>query len=172
MHTLIGNLISLVASVIMTTSGFFKSQKKTLFWQSIQISLNALSCFVLKAYSGAIVNCLSLPRNILAYKEKLTPPVKLIIGIITVVLSVIFNSTGIIGYLPIISTVVYISLMDKLKDAPFKLLVIFTLILWGIHDFYVKNYVQSFFDVACIVTSAIAIWRIRKEQSNASKEGS
>lgn len=65
---------------------------------------------------------------------------------------------------PIISTIIYILLMDKLKEDRFKMLIIFTLILWGIHDLMVKLYVSSIFDVISIITSFIAIYRIRKDK--------
>lgn len=165
---IIGNAIALIAAIIMTASGYIKSKEKTLFWQTIQISLNTISCFVLGANSGGIVNMLSLPRNILAYKNKLVLQAKIIIWIQTVVLSLYFNSNGWIGYLPVISTTVYIFLMDKLKDIKFKELVIFTLIMWGTHDFFVRNYVSCFFDAACIITSSIAIYRIMKERKDGS----
>lgn len=65
---------------------------------------------------------------------------------------------------PIISTIIYILLMDKLKEDRFKMLIIFTLILWGIHDLMVKLYVSSIFDVISIIMSFIAIYRIRKDK--------
>ena len=160
-NVVIGNIIALVASIIMVASGYMTSKQKTLFWQTVQIALNSISCFFLLAFSGGIVNTLSIPRNILAYKNKLNLPVKVVIWLLTVTLSIKFNTNGWIGYLPIISTTVYIFLMDKLKDSKFKALIIFTLVLWGIHDVCVQNYVQFAFDMACIVTSAIAIFKIQ-----------
>lgn len=163
-NLLIGNIVALIASILMVIGGYIKSKEKTLFVQTIQITLNTISCFVLGAISGSVVNLLSIPRNILAYKNKLTFPIKLIILLSTTTLSIYVNKNGIIGYLPIISTIIYILLMDKLKEDHFKMLIIFTLILWGIHDFMVKSYVSSIFDVISIITSFIAIYRIRKDK--------
>lgn len=167
MAVILGNVVSLVASLIMVSIGYIKSREKTVFWQTIQIALNALSCFLLDAYVGCIINVLSIPRNILAYKGKLRWFVKLIIMTATLALSIRFNEKGVIGYLPLISTVSYIWLMDKLDDKYFKMLSIFTLIWWSIHDLYVQSYVGFLFDVGAAVTTAIAIARITRDEKKA-----
>lgn len=163
MNTIIGNIISLVASIIMIISGYVKSRQKTLYWQTIQVGLSTIACFVLGAISGGIVNLLSIPRNILAYKDKLLFQIKLIIWLTTISLSIYFNTNGIIGYFPLISTTTYIFLMDKLTGIKFKVLTIFTMVIWTVHDFYVKNYVQVAFNVSTVIASIIAIYRINKE---------
>ena len=72
MYIIIGNIIALIASIIMVYSGFLKQKKTILFTQTIQISLSVLSNIVLGGITGAIINALSCIRNILCYKEKLT----------------------------------------------------------------------------------------------------
>lgn len=81
----------------MVIGGYIKSKEKTLFVQTIQITLNTISCFVLGAISGGVVNLFSVPQNILAYKNKRAFPIKLIILLSTITLSIYANKNGIIG---------------------------------------------------------------------------
>lgn len=143
----------------MTVSGFCKTKKNTLIIQTIDIVFATIANIILSGVSGAIINCVSIIRNILCYKNKFTLPVKIIITIITIGLSITFNNKGLIGLLPLISNISYTFLMDKFDEKKFKLLIIFTLIWWGIYDFIIHNYVAFSFDMATIVTSIIAIIR-------------
>ena len=165
-RVIIGNAIILIASIIMVASGYLKSKERTLYWQTIQIGLSAVSCFVLGAISGGIVNLLAIPRNILGYKDKLTSSAKVVLLMVTSTLSIYFNVNGVIGYLPLVVSVSYILLMDKLKDDKFKMLIIATMVLWAIHDFYMKSYVSVVFNIGNIVTSSIAIYRIKNDEKS------
>ena len=71
MSVVIGNIISLLASVLMTYSGYIKSKGKFLIVQIIQMSLSALSNFILGGITGTIINLVNIIRNVLCYKNKL-----------------------------------------------------------------------------------------------------
>lgn len=172
MIIIIGNVISLIACIIMVISGYIQSKNKILRLQSIQIGLSAVACCVLSAYSGMIINILSVFRNILAQKNKLSWSYKILILSITVTLSIIatlLKSIAIsyidwVGFVPLFSTVTYTLLMDKLDGISFKYLVIFTMVVWIIHDFFSKNYVSVFFNIMNIITSFIAIYKLSRNK--------
>lgn len=149
----------------MVISGYIKSKQKTLIWQTIQIGLMVVSNLVLGAYTGVITNAISVPRNILAYKEKLNWYFKILIIASITGFSILFNKNGLIGLAPLLATIPYTILMDKLKPIAFKVLIIYTLIFWLIYDFYVQNYVSAAFDFGTIITSFIAIIRLNKEKN-------
>ena len=92
----------------MVYSGIIKNKKKILYVQSIQIGLYVISNLILGGITGAIINALSFIRNILCYNDKFGLIEKSIITILSIVLSILFNDLGIIGLLPLISTVLYI----------------------------------------------------------------
>lgn len=163
-YVIIGNAISLIASILMVCSGYFKSKKRTLLFQTIDVTLYTLSSIVLKAYTGAIANVISIPRDILAYKEKLTWYFKSMIVICMISLSIIFSEGRLINLMPLIASVPYTLLLDKLKGISFKVLVIVNLSFWLIYDFIVNNYVAALFDAGTIITSCIAICRIHKQK--------
>ena len=162
MQIIIGNIIALIASILMTFSGLQKSKKKILFIQIIQIFLTIISNLVLGGYTGAIVNAISLIRDILLYKDKVGVKEKIILIIFAIGLSLAFNNLGLIGLLPLIATVTYMLFMDTKDVIKFKILIIISMILWFIYDLTIKSYTSSVFDILSALTHLIAIIQIIK----------
>lgn len=164
MQIIIGNMIALIASIIMVYSGYLKQKKKILYAQTIQIGLSVLSNIILGGITGAIINVISCVRNILCYKEKLNNMSKIILIALATILSLLFNNLGIIGLLPLISTIIYILLMNIKDVIKFKYLIIFTMILWLFYDLYIKSYTSACFDAMCIITNLSSIIQMNKQK--------
>ena len=162
MKLIIGNIVALIASIIMVYSGYLKQKKKILYVQTIQIGLSVLSNIILGGITGAIINAVSCIRNILCYKEKLSNITKIVLIIIAITLSLSFNNLGLIGLLPLISTIIYISLMNTKDIIKFKYLIILTTILWLAYDLYIKSYIFACFDFMNIVVNIISIIQLLK----------
>ena len=158
---IVGNIIALVASILMVYSGMLKEKKKILFVQTIQIGLAVISNIVLGGITGAIINTISFFRNIICYKDKLGLKEKIIITFFAVVLSLKFNNLGLLGLLPMISTVTYIWLMNIKDVCKFKLLIAFTMLLWFIYDIMIKSYTSSVFDFVSMIANLITIFHMR-----------
>ena len=164
MQIIIGNIIALIASIIMVYSGYLKQKKKILYVQTIQIGLSVLSNIVLGGITGAIINAISYVRNILCYKEKLNNTSKIILIVLATILSLYFNNLGIIGLLPLISSITYILLMNIKNVIKFKYLIIFTMLLWFFYDLYIKSYTSACFDAMCIITNMCSIIQMNKQK--------
>lgn len=160
-HIIIGNIIALIASIIMVYSGFLKQKKTILYSQTIQIGLSVLSNIVLGGITGAIINALSCVRNILCYKDKLDLKAKIILIFLATTLSLMFNNLGVIGLFPVISTITYILLMNTKDIIKFKWLIVFTMLMWLIYDLFIKSYTSAIFDFMNIVANIISIIQIR-----------
>ncbi len=161
---IIGNIVALIASLLMVYSGVIKQKKKILYVQTVQIGLSVISNIILGGIVGAIINALSCVRNILCYKDKLGIKEKIIITILALTLSISFNNIGIIGILPLISTIVYLWLMNIENVIKFKILIIFTMILWFVYDIYIKSYSSAVFDFMNIIANIYSIFKIRKKK--------
>jgi len=159
-YIIIGNIIALIASIIMVYSGFLKQKKTILFTQTIQISLSVLSNIVLGGITGAIINALSCIRNILCYKDKLDLKAKIILIFLATTLALMFNNLGVIGLFPVISTITYILFMNIKDIVKFKCLIIFTMLMWLIYDLFIKSYTSAIFDFMNIVANIISIIQI------------
>lgn len=158
---IIGNMIALIASIIMVYSGMLKQKKKILYFQTVQIGLSVISNIILGGITGAIINVLSLIRNILCYKDKLGLKEKIVITILAIILTLKFNNLGYIGLLPLISTVSYVWLMNIKNVKRFKLLIAFTMLMWFIYDIAIKSYTSAIFDFMNIVANIVTLFQIK-----------
>ena len=165
MQIIIGNIVALIASLVMVYSGTIKQKKKIIYAQTVQIGLYVVSNLILGGITGAIINALSFVRNVLCYKDKLGNKEKVIITILAVILSLAFNNLGLIGILPLISTVVYLWLMNIKDVVKFKILVIFTMALWCAYDIYIKSYSSAVFDFMNIIANIVAIIQIKNKKT-------
>lgn len=102
-------------------------------------------------------------RNIICYKDKLGLKEKIIITVLSVVLSIIVNNLGVIGFLPVISTIAYIWLMNIKDVKKFKLLIIFTMFMWFIYDFTIKSYTSAIFDILTIISNMISLVYVKNK---------
>lgn len=161
----VGNIIALIAASIMVYSGLLKEKKKIICAQTLQLSLITVSDLVLGGITGAIINLVSCIRNILCYKNKLNFTLKIIITLVTTILSLKFNNLGFIGLLPLISTVIYIWTMDTKNIIKLKIVIIFTMITWFIYEIKIKLYISAIFDIANIFTNIYAIKQIVKNKT-------
>ena len=158
---IIGNIIALIASILMVYSGMLKQKKKILYFQTVQIGMSVISNIILGGITGAIINALSMIRNILCYKNKLGLKEKIIITILATILTFKFNNLGYIGLLPLISTVSYIWLMNIKDVRKFKLLIIFTMLMWLIYDVVIKSYTSAIFDFMNIIANMLTLLQIK-----------
>ena len=158
---IIGNIIALIASILMVYSGMLKQKKKILYFQTVQIGMSVISNIILGGITGAIINALSMIRNILCYKNKLGLKEKIIITILAIILTFKFNNLGYIGLLPLISTVSYIWLMNIKDVRKFKLLIIFTMLMWLIYDVVIKSYTSAIFDFMNIIANMLTLLQIK-----------
>ena len=123
--------------------------------------MSVISNIILGGITGAIINALSMIRNILCYKNKLGLKEKIIITILAIILTFKFNNLGYIGLLPLISTVSYIWLMNIKDVRKFKLLIIFTILMWLIYDVVIKSYTSAIFDFMNIIANMLTLLQIK-----------
>jgi len=160
MALFIGNIIALIASIIMVYSGTVKEKKKILLFQIVEITMYVMSNLILGGIPGAIMNVFSLIGNILCYFDKLGVKEKLIISAVSIPITVHFNNLGWVGLFPLICILTYMWFMNIKDILKFKYLIIFVTILWVIYDFTIKSYTSGIFDILTIITNVIAVSQI------------
>ena len=100
-------------------------------------------------------------RNVFCYYDKFELKEKIVFILLSVILTIAFNNLGIIGYLPLISTVIYVLLIDLKDVIKFKYLIIFTMVLCAIYDFTIKSYTSFAFIIFTIISNIFAIYQIK-----------
>ena len=166
MDILVGNAIAFVASLMMVIASYIKDKKKSLLVNAAQLVVAATAGVVLGAYSAVIVNILGIPRNLLVAYNKMTPFSKSVLIWCSLVLYILFGTSGVFGLFPFIVLLAHILLLDIVNPIQYKYLTIVSAILWATYDFITHNYVASAFDVATLVAAVIAVIRLRKNNTN------
>lgn len=161
-YLLLANIIALIGSLFMVVASYVKSDKLCIMLQSVQIFMFVISNILLKGITGVIINALSLVRNILTYKRKLTKLLKYGLLTLIVVLSIIFNNLGIIGYLPLIGTVIFTIFIDSKDNFKFRLSLTFSVFMWLIYDVYIMSYSSAVFDFFSFVGGIVTLIRSSK----------
>lgn len=159
--TIIGNIIAFIASILMIIVSYIKNKKNIIKLQTIQMSLFVLSNFILGGITGAIINTTNVIRNILCYNEKLTTKMIIILNIIMIILSLLFNNLSIIGWLPVIASIIYTCFVNTKNVIHLKLLIIMTTIAWAIYDITIKSYASVIFNVFSFITCVFSIFQIK-----------
>lgn len=161
----IANIIDFLASIVQIYTGVVKDKAKILLLQILQLGMQTVSMLLLGAIPGAISNVLSCIRNYLCYKDVFTWPVKIVLIIISLLLTVLFNNQGLLGYLPFAVCTVYILLMDIKDEIKFKILVTLTFVPWVFYFLVIKTYTGALFAIITIVTSIWTLYKmVKKEQ--------
>lgn len=160
---ILGNIFSLLASLCTAISVIKKSKADFMYYQVGNTIFAILTNLVLLSYSGVTTNTVSLFRNVLAYKKKLSLFITLIILIISVTLGLIFNNRGIIGLLPVFSSAVYTLCVYLTKnEQQLRYALIIDLSMWATYYLYIQAYPSVITYAILNVWTAIQIYRNRK----------
>lgn len=163
MIVIIANIIAILGCLLMVSVGYIKNKKTALIVQVIQMILLSITDLLLGSITGTLINVLGIIRNILCYKNKLSKLSILLIIIASVYFGISHNTLGFIGLLPVINNIIFILFINTRSKIGFKILIIFSMILWFVHDLYIKSYVTAIFDIFTILSSIIAIIQIKKK---------
>ena len=104
---LAGNICSVLAMITDAVSTSRKSAKAMLLFQTGSQLFYVVGAIVLKGYSAAVQNAVSILRNLLAIWGKQPKWVEWLLVASAVVLGIAFNNRGFIGWLPVIASLEY-----------------------------------------------------------------
>ena len=166
MTIVIANIIDFVAALVQVGSGSIKKKSKILVVQTIQLLMQAVSMLLLGGVTGAVSNVLSCYRNYLCYKDKLSGFWKFLLIAASIVMTILLNEQGLLGILPAVVCTIYILLMDMKDPVKFKLLVTLSFVPWMVYHFVLGSYVGAIFDAATVITNAVTLYSMIKEQKS------
>lgn len=157
---IIANIIAFIGCSIMVATGFIKTKKSILVAQNVQLFLQGLANFLLGGITGAVSNVISVIRNIYCLKFTFSLPVKLVFIAIQAVFTQMTNNSGLIGWLPFIACVIFISVLDTQNEIVLKSSLIVGEACWITYDLYIKNYTGCAFDCFTVISTIIGIFLI------------
>ena len=124
----------------------------------------AAGSFILKGYSSTVQNAVSVLRNIAAMKKIKYKIIEWTLVALGVVLGIVFNNRGILGYLPIAANLEYSIAVFTFRDSErmIKAAFLVNAVMYMIFNLVIMNYVGAIANVVVIVTTAIFL--IKKEK--------
>lgn len=163
----IGNLISFFGCLLMVSIGFLRKKEQILGVQCLQFSLMGISNFLLGGISGTISNLVSIIRNLVFFKVKVTVPLKLTFIGLQILLSLGAIRRSPLEWLPVLAAGAFTWFLDVKSEVTLKAVIIGTFFLWVAYDLCHRNYVAMTFDILSIFSNAAGIWMIRKAKKTA-----
>lgn len=158
----IGNIISLIGSLIMIAIGLLKKKKQILLAQCAQFSIMGVGQAVLGGFSGVVSNIVSILRNLICLKWAFTLRFKVVFIVIQILLTAAIRPVGIIGWLPAVAACTYTWFLDLKNEKLLKTVMIFGQLLWIVYDFSIQNYTALAFDVFTVISNCIGIIMLKK----------
>lgn len=142
-NLIIGNLCSLLAMITDSVSSTRKTAKGVLLMQALSQSIFCVSALLLKGYSAAVQNIISVIRNIAATKENLHKAVEWVLIVLGVGLGIYFNNRGLAGWLPIIANLEYalVILWFKNNERVLKISFAVSVLMYSVFNLFIYNFV-------------------------------
>ncbi len=160
---LLGNLFSFFAAIFTISSSWQKTRNKIYGQQCIQCTLMAIASFFLYSYSGMTTFILCAIRNFLLAKDKFTQKILVVFLILIAAIGIIFNNRGILGYIPIVTTILYsIGTYLCKKESSIKINIVLNLLMWAFYEFYICDYVSVIVDGTSACVALLSLKQSKK----------
>lgn len=170
MDTLVlGNIVALAGSVIMVLTGLIKGKRGILAAQCVMFVLLAAANLILGGVSGAVVDGISIIRNVLCFLVPFTALWK--VGFIAIFFGMALISP-VLGLterltlpdlLPAIGSSVFTWCMGSDDGVRLKCAIIVGQAMWSCYDLTIRNYTALAFDVMTIISNIIGILMLRRQ---------
>ena len=172
LELIIGNACSLLAMCTDAISSWAKSAKKMLLAQCLSQGIYCIGAIVLKGYSAAVQNVISLARNLFATRKKALPVVEWILIALGVILGLYFNNRSYLGLLPVVANLQYALAILFFKDNEQLLKISFFIdvLLLGIFNTVILNLVGTVSNIIVMVMTMIAIIKAARQKRTHAKQ--
>ena len=161
---IIANIFAFVGASLMAGIGLLKKKNQILIVQCIQFLIMGIANLLLGGITGFISNIASIARNLFCLKWEYTTPWKLVFIAMQILLSAGANNLGLLGWFPIISSVLFTWFLDLKSEIQLKIVIITAQVLWIFYDFTLMNYVTFVFGIITVISNLIGIWMILKDR--------
>lgn len=142
-------------------SGTRKKYKEIMAVQIVSQFFYAASSIALKGYSSTVQNVVAVFRNLAAMKNIKSKALEWVLILAGVVLGIIFNNRGLLGWLPVIANLEYSISVFKLKDNEkyLKIAFIINMVMYAVFSAAIMNYVGVASCTAIAGTTLISLIR-------------
>lgn len=164
-NLIIGNVCSILAMATDSISSTRKTAKGVLLVQSLSQLIYFIGTVVLKGYSGAVQNAVSILRNFVAIRDIHNKYVEWSLVGLGVVLGLAFNNLGFMGLLPVIANFQYTIAVFRFQDNERALKISFAIAvgMFAVFNIAIFNVVGVVSNLVVFVTTlAVLMKRVKK----------
>ena len=156
-----GNVCSLCAMVSDSVSATRKKRSQILGVQILSQFFYAAGSILLRGYSSAAQNLVAVLRNLAAMKDIKSRAVEWTLILLGVVLGVLFNNRGLLGWLPIAANFEYSVAVFRCRDDERRLKLAFlaNMLMYCVFCFAILNYVGAVSNLFVAGTTALSLFR-------------
>ena len=164
-NLIIGNVCSILAMATDSISSTRKTTKGVLLVQSLSQLIYFIGTVVLKGYSGAVQNAVSILRNFVAIREIHNKYVEWILAGLGVVLGLAFNNLGFMGLLPVIANFQYTIAIFRFRDNERALKISFAIAigLFAVFNIAIYNVVGMLSNSVVFITTVAVLLKSNKD---------
>ena len=175
MRILIGNCFSFAASVFMSLAAYTEGKRRMLIYQTVECVLLAVAQVIFGIPSGAAVLMLGALRNILMLRGNFGFGMMLCFSALAVIMGMLTNTSGLLGVIPIIATLVLtVGLYAAKASRAVKLVVLLNLLIWSVYSFIISDFATGISNGAsaliCLVTLIVPVRERKSGESAESAE--
>lgn len=158
-----GNICSLLAMATDSISSTRKTPKSVLWVQNASQLFYCIGAIILKGYSGAVQNVVSIIRNLIVIRDINSRFLEWTLLILGVFLGLFFNNLGWVGLLPVIANLQYTIAVFKFHDNERAIKVSFMLgaVMFSVFSLAIWNIVGLFTNLVVGVTTAVYLTKTR-----------
>ena len=169
---IVGNVCSLCAMVSDSISGTRKKNSQILGIQMISQVFYGAGSIILKGYSSTAQNIVAILRNLAAMKNIKSKVNEWILILLGVVLGILFNNRGLLGWLPIVANLEYSIAMFRFRDNEkgLKLSFIINMLMYCVFSFVILNYVGGVANLVVAFTTALSLYKASKTKEAEGKD--
>ena len=163
---IVGNACSLAAMVTDSISGTRKRRSQILGIQIISQVFYAAGSMILKGYSSTAQNFVAILRNLAGMKNIKSRIIEWGLISLGVVLGIVFNNRGILGWLPIVANFIYSVAIFQFKDNEkgLKIVFIINLLMYTVFSAVIQNYVGAVSNTVVAIITAVSMIKAAREK--------
>lgn len=162
---ILGNVFSLCAMITDSVSGTRKKHSEIMAVQIISQLFYGASSIALRGYSSTAQNIVAIFRNFAAMKNIKSRVLEWVLILSGVVLGILLNNRGLIGWLPILANLEYSVAVFRLKDneKALKLAFIINMVMYAVFCGIILNFVGVLSCTVIAVTTAVSLIKAVRE---------
>ena len=161
LNIVIGNICSLLAMVTDSASSVQKTVSRVLLVQTASQLIYGIGAVILRGYSAAIQNAVSILRNLVAIKKIQNKVIEWVLVILGVILGLYFNNLGWMGLLPIVANLQYTISIFRFQnnDTALKISFLISALMFTVFSLVIYNFVGVFTNFVVAVTTFISLFK-------------